>query len=226
MSPEDSDLASRPSPREELKLYFDYKSPFAFLAAEPAFALPERFAVELRWIPFFLRIKGKGERSQYSEWKARYSYMDARRWANRRGGFPIKGPLKVYDSSPALIGGLYAQRRGFFRRYTEEAYARFFKRELEIDTPEEIARLIAELGHDGEAYRRYLDGDGRGDLEACIAEAHRDHVFGVPIFVFRGEPFWGHDRIPLLEERLTECGLRLSSGSLPTGTASDRHERA
>ena len=76
----------------ELKLYFDYKSPLAFLAVEPAFALPERYAVELKWIPFLLRIKGKGERSQYSEWKARYSYMDARRWANRRGGFPIKGP--------------------------------------------------------------------------------------------------------------------------------------
>ena len=64
----------------ELKLYFDYKSPFAFLAVEPSFALAERFRVEVRWIPYLLRIKGKGERSIYSEWKARYSYMDARRW--------------------------------------------------------------------------------------------------------------------------------------------------
>ena len=48
-----------PAPNsEELKLYFDYKSPYAWLAAEPAFALPERFAVSLRWIPFTLRIKG------------------------------------------------------------------------------------------------------------------------------------------------------------------------
>src|SRR6185436_6401513 len=98
-----------------------------------AFALAERFAVELRWIPFILRIKGKGERSQYSEWKARYSYMDARRWANRRGGFPIKGPLKVYDSSPALIGALFAQDRDFFRLYSETVYRRFFERALEID---------------------------------------------------------------------------------------------
>ena len=69
----------------ELKLYFDYKSPFAFLAVEPSFALAERFRVEDRWIPYLLRIKGKGERSIYSEWKARYSYMDARRWANPSG---------------------------------------------------------------------------------------------------------------------------------------------
>ena len=38
-------------------------------------------------------------------------------------------------------------------------------------------------------------------------EAHQDNVFGVPIFVLRDELFWGHDRIPLLEERLTEYAL-------------------
>ena len=193
--------------KEELKLYFDYKSPFAFLAAEPAFALPRRFAVQVRWIPFLLRLKGKGERSQYSEWKAQYSYLDARRWANRRGGFPIKGPLKIYDSTPALIGGLFAQQAGFFEPYTLETYARFFRRELEIDQADAVAGLIAELGQDAAAYRALLAGDGPRQLEACIAEAHADQIFGVPIFVFRGERFWGHDRLPLLEERLREAGL-------------------
>jgi 2-hydroxychromene-2-carboxylate isomerase len=194
--------------REIVKLYFDYKSPFAYLAAEPAFALPERYAIALRWIPFLLRLKGRGERSQYSEWKAQYSYMDARRWANRRGGFPIKGPLKVYDSTPALIGALFAQHVGFFRPYTEQVYARFFRRELEIDLPEQIADLIAELGHSAPDYRAYLAGTGAAALDACIDEAHADHIFGVPLFVFRGERFWGHDRMPLLEERLHESGLR------------------
>ncbi len=192
---------------EPLKLYFDYKSPFAYLAAEPAFALPERYNVELRWIPFLLRIKGPSQRSQYSDWKAQYSYLDARRWANKRGGFPIKGPLKVYDSTPSLIGGLYAQRAGFFRPYTEQVYARFFRRELEIDLPDQIAQLISALGHGGDEYLAYFAGEGPAALEACIAEAHADQIFGVPIFVFRGERFWGHDRMPLLEERLTEHGL-------------------
>jgi 2-hydroxychromene-2-carboxylate isomerase len=191
----------------ELKLYFDYKSPFAYLAMQPAFELPERYSVDLRCIPFTLRIKGKGERSVYSEWKVRYSYMDARRWANRRGGLTIRGPRKVYDSSAALIGGLYAQRRGFFRAFSEHAFARFFEHRLEIDRPEQVAALIEELGDSGRDYESYRTGEGPGDLEAAIAEAHEDHIFGVPIFVFRGESFWGHDRIPLLEERLRDAGL-------------------
>jgi 2-hydroxychromene-2-carboxylate isomerase len=40
-----------------------------------------------------------------------------------------------------------------------------------------------------------------------MEEAHEDHVFGVPLFILDGEQFWGHDRIPLLEERLRELGL-------------------
>jgi len=191
-----------------IKLYFDYKSPFAFLAVAPAFDLPERFRVQVRWIPYLLRIKGKGERSIYSEWKARYSYLDARRWANRRGGFPIKGPLKVYDSTASMIGGLFAQEHGFFRAYTEEVYARFFKRELEIDLPEAVAGAIDELGHSGRDYLLWAGGEGAQRLERCIEEGHEDHIFGVPIFLFEGEPFWGHDRIPMLERRLTESGLR------------------
>jgi 2-hydroxychromene-2-carboxylate isomerase len=36
-------------------------------------------------------------------------------------------------------------------------------------------------------------------------------VFGVPLFIVNGEQFWGHDRIPLLEERLAELGLAKES---------------
>lgn len=196
--------------REEVKLYFDYKSPFAYLAKDPAFELPERYRVTLRWIPFTLRIKGKGERSVYSEYKARYSYMDARRWANKQGGFKIMGPLKVYNSEPALIGGLYAQREGFFRGYTDAVFSRFFLRALEIDLPDEIAKVVDEFNGSGQAYLQYLHGDGAAEFSACQDEATADHVFGVPLFIFRGEQFWGHDRMGLLEERLAAAGLRSS----------------
>lgn len=195
-------------PDEEVKLYFDYKSPFAYLAKDPAFELPSRYRIALRWIPFLLRIKGKGERSLYSEYKARYSYMDARRWANRRGGFRIMGPLKVYNSEPALIGGLYALREGFFRAYSDLVFARFFQRALEIDLPDEVAKVVDQLHGSGTAYLDYLQGEGQAAFRSCMEEAAADQIFGVPIFVFRGELFWGHDRLPLLEERLTESGLK------------------
>lgn len=191
----------------EIKMYSDYKSPFAYLAFDPGFALEQRFRVRIRWIPFQLRIKGKGERSVYSEYKARYSYLDARRWAQPRG-LVIRGPLKVYDTRAALIGGLFANREGRLLDYSRKAFERFFRREFEADQPDAVAALLDAIGLSGAAYREYLAGEGAHDYDRAQEEAAADHVFGVPLFIFEREPFWGHDRIPALEERLTAAGLR------------------
>ena len=194
----------------EVKMYSDYKSPFAYLAFDPAFALEQRYRIRLRWIPFQLRIKGKGERSLYSEYKARYSYLDARRWAKPRG-LLIRGPLKVYDTRPALIGGLFAQPRGRLLDYGRKAFELFFRREFEADQADAVAALVAGLGLSADEYREYLAGEGARDYDRAQEEAAADNVFGVPLFVFEREPFWGHDRLPILEERLSEAGLAIKS---------------
>jgi len=192
---------------QEIKMYSDYKSPFAYLAFDPAFALEERYHIRVRWIPFQLRIKGKGERSAYSEYKVKYSYLDARRWAKPRGLY-IRGPKKIYDTTPALIGGLFAARHDRLIDYSRKVYERFFRGELEADQPAPIAQTLAGVGLSADGYLGYLTGDGVRDYELAQAEAADDHVFGVPLFYFRSEPFWGYDRIPMLEERLVEAGLR------------------
>ncbi len=194
---------------KEVKMYSDYKSPFAYLAFDPAFALENRFRIRIRWIPFQLRIKGKGERSLYSEHKARYSYLDARRWARPRG-LIIRGLLKVYDTTPALIGGLFAEKHGRLLDYSRRVYEMFFRRELEADDPDAVGGVIASLGMSAADYREYLCGEGALAYQRAQDEAAADHVFGVPMFFFDGEPFWGHDRIPVLEERLTEAGLAIA----------------
>ena len=187
-------------------MYSDYKSPFAYLAFDPAFELERRFRIRLRWIPFTLRIKDRGQRSVYSDYKAKYSYLDARRWAKPRG-IVIRAPQKVYDSTPALVGGLFAESKGRLIDYSHRVYEMFFKRELEIDQPEAVAAVIASLGMSADEYREYLGGEGARVYERTQAEAAEDLIFGVPIFVFGGEPFWGHDRLPVLEQRLREAGL-------------------
>jgi 2-hydroxychromene-2-carboxylate isomerase len=192
---------------KEVKMYSDYKSPYAYLAFDPAFALTHRYRISLRWIPFQLRLKGKGERSIHSEHKVKYSYLDARRWANKRGGIVLKGPLKIYDSTPALIGGLFVERQGRLLDYSRQVYAAFFRRELEIDQVDAIAAVIAGLGLSAEDYRNYFAAEGARRYEEAQAEAQSDQIFGVPLFIFEGEPFWGYDRLMLLEERLTEAGL-------------------
>jgi 2-hydroxychromene-2-carboxylate isomerase len=197
--------------REILKMYSDYKSPYAWLAFDPAFAFEERFAVKVKWMPFQLRIKGAGQRSVYSEYKVKYSYMDARRTANERGDKKIiRGPLKVYDTAPALIGGLFAEKHGKIVEYSRQVFELFFKRELSVDEVDAVAKFIDEFGLSGKDYLAYFEGDGRRDYEDAQNEASSDQIFGVPICIFRGEQFWGNDRIPMLERRLEQAGLSLS----------------
>ncbi len=195
--------------RKELKMYSDYKSPFAYLAFDPAWALQERFAVHVRWIPFQLRIKDRGQRSIYSDYKARYSYLDARRWAKSRG-ILIRAPQKVYDTTPALVGGLFAESKGLLLEYSRKAYELFFRREFEADQPDAVAALVASLGLSAGEYREYLGGEGARAYARAQEEAAADNVFGVPMFFFEREPFWGHDRVAVLEQRLTEAGLSIT----------------
>ena len=191
---------------KEVKMYSDFKSPFAYLAFEPGLALEKRYQVKVSWKPFQLRIKDKGQRSIYSEYKTRYSYLDARRWAKPRG-LVIRSQLKVYDTRIALIGGLFAQKHGQLLPFNLKVYELFWKRELVPDDADQVATLVANFGLSADEYREYLASEGAVEYDRLQEEAAADHIFGVPIFVFENEPFWGYDRIPMLEERLVEAGL-------------------
>jgi 2-hydroxychromene-2-carboxylate isomerase len=166
---------------DDIKMYCDYKSPYAFLAFDPGMALEQKFNVRVRWRPFQLGIKGREERGVHAEHKIRYSYLDARRWANMRpGGLVIKGPAKVYDTAPALVGGLYAEKEGRLVDYSRTVFARFFQRELEVDRPDAVAALLAGLGLSEQGYRDWLAGEGMRAYERAREEAAADRIFGFP----------------------------------------------
>ena len=167
--------------RKEVKMYSDYKSPFAYLAFDPAFALQERFAVRVRWIPFQLRIKDRGQRSVYSDYKAKYSYLDARRWAKPRG-ILIRAPQKVYDTAPALIGGLFAESKGLLLQYSRKAYELFFRREFEADDPDGRCRAACDTRAFRDRVPRIPERRGRAGLrERAGGGGGRQRVRGAPL---------------------------------------------
>lgn len=197
---------------ETLKLYYDFKSPFTYLAMEPAYNLEETHRVRLRFIPLELAIReaygGELEQRAQRDWdKVRYLYMDMRRFANERGMI-IRGPQKIFDSRLALMSGLYADRNGRFRPYADKVFERFFKRELNLEDFDALAIVMAEVGLDAADFRRYADSDGPGDLRAAAAEAERHGVFGVPTLIVAGELFWGNDRVEWLIKKLDQMKLR------------------
>jgi len=195
-----------------VKLYYDYKSPFAYLAMGPAYALMESHRVRLHYIPHELDIRGSfgGELDQRPErdWrKVRYMYLDARRYANARG-LIIRGPQKIFDSKLSLMTGLFADQHGQFRAYSDRVFERFFKRELDLENAAAVAAVMKETGLDPDAFQRYAAQDGPRELSEAFAMGEHDGVFGVPTFIVDGEPFWGNDRVEWIVKKLDAMGLR------------------
>ena len=195
-----------------IKLYYDYKSPFTYLAMAPAYALMESHRVRLNYIPRELNVRGAygGDLDQRSErdWrKVRYLYLDARRWANARGMI-IRGPQKIFDSKLALMSGLWADQHGKFRPYSDRVFERFFKRELNIEDTDALATVMKEVGLDADGFKRYAANEGPRELEEAFATGDRDGVFGVPTLIVDGEPFWGNDRVEWVARKLDAMGLK------------------
>lgn len=196
--------------------YFDYKSPYAYLAQEETFALQDEFDVVVDFQPYTLDIpsylgaaevdaagKVLSEARNAHQWRrVKYSYMDCRREATRRG-LVIRGTQKIFDSSIAHIGMLYAKRQGDFRRYHNTVYERFWKRELNIEDPQVVRHVLEEVGLDTAEFLAYLAGEGRQEHDRLRSAAETLGVFGVPSYLVNGELFWGAERIPRVRERLT-----------------------
>src|SRR6187397_1507065 len=168
-----------PATMRTLKLYIDYKSPYAYLAKDAACALERETGVEIDWLPYILdipaylgsaKVDSEGRvveqnRNAHQWRRVKYSYMDVRREANRVG-LTIRGTQKIWDSSLAGIGLLYARRQGVFRAYNDEVFERFWKHDLDIEDPAALADVLTRAGADATGFASYAAGDGARDLKA------------------------------------------------------------
>jgi 2-hydroxychromene-2-carboxylate isomerase len=143
------------------------------------------------------------ERNDHQWRRVRYSYMDARRQARKRN-LTILGPRKIWDSSLAAIGLLFAKRQGeaVMRAYHDRVFERFWRRELDIEDPEVLQAVFCEAGGNSAGFADYLVGEGRREHDAVQEAAHEKGVFGVPSFIVDGELFWGSEHLSDIREML------------------------
>jgi 2-hydroxychromene-2-carboxylate isomerase len=198
-----------------IKLYIDYKSPYAYLAKDLAYDLQRDTGVAIDWLPYTLdipaylgsaRVDPAGnvleETRNAHQWRrVKYSYMDCRREANRRG-LTIRGTQKIWDSTLANIGLLYAKRYGeAWRTYNDRVFERFWKRDLDIENVGLLATLLGECGADAAGFAAYAAGEGRAELQSVQRDAEAAGVFGVPSFLLDdGDLYWGREHLARIRE--------------------------
>jgi len=193
--------------RRVITVYTDYKSPYAYLAKDPTYALAAECGVTIEWKPYILdipqflgsaKVDAAGnvleENRNPHQWRrVRYSYMDCRRQA-RKQGLTIRGPQKIWDSTVAAAGMLLAQRASpdVFRRYHDLVFERFWRRELDIESVPAIEAILREAG--ASRVRDWVD-PGRAEVAQIARDAEVLGVFGVPSFILDGDLYWGREHL-------------------------------
>jgi 2-hydroxychromene-2-carboxylate isomerase len=193
-----------------LEFYFDFISPYTFLASTQIEALAERTGAKLIYRPVFLGgiFKETGNQPPVNiPKKAQYLPKDVQDWANHYGITMTFPPTFPFNSVKAVRGAIVAEREGKLPEYTQAAFRACWAEGKDISNVEVIADVAAGVGLDREKFLAAIeDPDVKEDLKRRTAESVEKGAFGLPMFLVDGEMFWGNDRLILVEERLRKAG--------------------
>jgi len=196
-----------------VEFFYDYSSPWTYLAFTKIDGLCRKYNADLQWRPFLVggvfntvnpsvyefREKGVPAKQQYMA-------KDMSDWA-RYYGLKIVMPPSVFpvNSVKALRGALVAlEHPGKFLPYSYRVFETYWGEDQDISQDEVLRKIVAAVGLDEE---EYFDKIKRQDYKDRV-RANTDAVierggFGTPTIYVNGDSmFFGNDRLVLVEEEL------------------------
>jgi 2-hydroxychromene-2-carboxylate isomerase len=194
-----------------VQFWFDFSSPYSYIAAEWIEALAARHGRTVQWHAILLGVTFQAAeiRSPVSyPIKREYSLRDFARSA-RFEGVPYRQPesFPIPTQNAARVFWWLTETRG---AEAGTAWARaglraFFTRGVPLNEGAALKALAASSGLDGdEAERVWSDPQWKDRLKRANDAAVAAGVFGAPFFMIDGEPFWGNDRKPQIERWLAQ----------------------
>ena len=198
---------------KSIDFYFDFSSPYGYMAAQKIDALAAKYGRTVNWRPMLLGVvfkqTGMAPLTQIPI-KGDYSRRDFERSARFHGiSFHMPPVFPIASQAPSRIV-LWAKVRdpALATRLALVLYAAFFHDGLDISNPDVAADVAGANGVDRAAARACIDDPVVKDLlkrevDAAIAAG----VFGSPYIVVDGEPFWGLDRFDQIERWLSTGGF-------------------
>jgi 2-hydroxychromene-2-carboxylate isomerase len=191
--------------------YFEFSSPYGYVAAELAEDLENRIGRPVKWRPMLLgpvfKITGQPPLVDIPI-KGEYAKRDFARSAAMHK-IPFRYPDKFPIGTVAAVRAFYClsdKDEAKARALAKALYRAYFVDNRDISAPDTVVEVARGIGADAMALARALEDPAvkeraKREVDAAIAAG----VFGSPFFVVEGEPFWGVDRIPMME-RWIETG--------------------
>ena len=196
-----------------ITFYFDFTSPYSYLASEKIDDLAARFGRKVQWRPILLGgvFKALGTVALVRQpGQADYSVRDFARSA-RFYDIPYRQPETFPVSTVAASRAYYwlhGQDCAMARAFAHETFRAYFARGGEIADTAAVLALAAKVGADATALEAGMNDPAvkerlRAETDGAVAAG----VFGAPWVIVDGEPFWGADRLPQIERWLENRGF-------------------
>jgi 2-hydroxychromene-2-carboxylate isomerase len=200
-----------------LDFFFSFRSPYSYLAAPRAFALPVRFDVDLLFrgvIPMAMRGQSVPRE------KGLHTLRDAKREAVRLG-MPFG---RIHDpigegAIRCLLVAEHASDVGREHEFVLEAGRGIWAQAADVARDKGLRPICERAGLSWQDCTAALEDPGlRARVDSDTAALADLGHWGVPVFVFERELFWGQDRIEDLEIALREAGLERAPTYAPPAT--------
>ncbi|WP_111428360.1 2-hydroxychromene-2-carboxylate isomerase [Rhodobacteraceae bacterium DSL-40] len=195
-----------------IEFWFDFSSGYAFFAAARITALAKRTGRAVLWRPYMLgtAFAVTGARGlSATPLKRDYARRDWARIARAEGlDFRLpEGHPRIALAATRAFYWIEAEAPERAPAFAARVFAEYYGPGLDTSRIEEVARLAPPLGLSGEALIEGAQSLAIRERTRTVGEAAVGRgIFGSPFFVADGEPFWGWDRMPMLEDWLTRGG--------------------
>ena len=195
-----------------IDFYFEFSSPYGYIASQVVDEFEGRVGRPVTWRPMLLgpvfKLTGQAPLIDIPM-KGAYSKHDFSRSARLH-----KVPYKHPETFPI---GTVAACRAFYwvadrdpaqaRKLAKALYKAYFVEGVDIGAPAAVLEVAKSAGVDTAQLAAALEDPAvkdraKREVDAAIAAG----VFGSPFFIVDGEPFWGVDRLPMLEQWVKSGG--------------------
>ena len=192
--------------RISLRVFFNFRSPYGYLASHSMFERFAAFDIDLAWYS----LGGWDGRSppERAKVKVPLTRQDVARWCKRMQ-VPFNPPPVSTDPTPAALVAFAAEEAGLLARYVKAVMWKEWAEGQDIGQTGVLESVAMDIGLPRAKVGAALAAPAHAErLQENWREAREVGVIGVPTFIVGDQIFWGNDRLDFLEEHLTELGLR------------------
>ncbi len=197
-----------------MDFYFDFISPFGYLASLRVDELAQKYGRECRWHSMLLgisvlKVMGLPPLTQIPL-KGDYLGIDLKRYL-RRHKLTLARSRDIAPSNPIPAGRAFHwidQRDPALAKSVAKAILdAYWQQAADIGSADAVIAIAERVGADAAGLNAgFASGEADRLLRAAVDRSLARGVFGSPFFVIDGEPFFGLEKMELVEEWLASGG--------------------